>query len=57
MLKFLLFTFRQLGTFTRIFFIGQDSADLVQTAATFGGLYKPIPNDEGERRSQIEAVE
>jgi hypothetical protein len=32
-------------------------AELVQTAATFRGPYSVIPNEEGSRRSQIEAVE
>jgi hypothetical protein len=47
-LKFLLFIFSNLTCSLQIFDKGQDSANLVQTAATFGGLYQPIPNDEGE---------
>ena len=33
------------------------TTELVQTAATFGGPYRVIPNEEGSRRSRIEAVD
>jgi hypothetical protein len=46
-----------LAVLPQIFKPGQDSAVLVQTAATIGGLYMSIPNDDGENEAKIEAVE
>jgi len=41
----------------QVFSPGLKSSDVVQTAATFEGLYVFIPNDEGAAKANVEAVE
>ncbi|MCU0903167.1 MAG: hypothetical protein MUE83_04750, partial [Tabrizicola sp.] len=48
--------FRTLGPRILISAFGPKTANLVQTAATFGGPYSVIPSDIGRTERQIEAV-
>jgi hypothetical protein len=56
-LRNVLIFFSDLRDWQQFFSFVLKTTNLVQTTATFGGLYSVIPNDIGNTESQIEAVE